>query len=326
MFTVNLATLAAKIVVKMRLKIIICGIMSFVLTACGNDSTAIPEKGKGQLSPDDPTFHYQTLTAGPLRMDVDPKVGARIASFTYEGKEILKTERDENNWQWGSTVWTSPQSHWNWPPPMFDTAEYEFSQTGENRMHFYSPVDKETGMQVIKSIRLAVDEARGPLATLRYQVYNRGSAPVEVAVWENTRLPFSGTTSYPAGGEVSFSDDELIVTTRETDGAVVLDLDASTQPNKQKIYYSPAKDTGKRYIYNAYVNDGLALLKSWRLPANVAPEQAPLEIYLAPEEGFAELEVQGNYKTVAPGKFVDLVVFWQLFPAEELERRVAALR
>jgi len=83
-----------------------------LLGGCTSDQA----NANGQPPTNEQMSGYQVMTAGPLSLAVDPQMGARIASFTYEGKEILKTSRDENNWQWGSTVWTSPQSDWNWPP------------------------------------------------------------------------------------------------------------------------------------------------------------------------------------------------------------------
>lgn len=271
----------------------------------------------------DKTKNYQVLTAGPVKMAIDPEMGARIASFTYEGKEILKTSRDENNWQWGSTVWTSPQSDWNWPPPLFDTATYEFAQTSENRLHFYSPIDPVTNLQVIKSFRLAIDEARGPLATVRYQIYNRGTKAIEVAVWENTRVPFEGTTKFASGGQLRLDIEDLTVGVKEVDGVASIEFNEN-QPNKQKIFYDPPAPT-KKYLFNMYENNGLLLLKSWKKPRSIAPKQSPLELYLAPNEDFAELEIQGAYKTINPKEYVDLVVFWQLMPIDELEKQLNLL-
>lgn len=288
------------------------------LLACQNEE---PDAEKAPTP--DQTEDYQILSAGPLKMAIDPNVGARIASFTYEGREILKTSRDEANLQWGSTVWTSPQSDWNWPPPLFDTAKFDVAKTAENRMHFYSPIDTTTNLQIIKSVRLAIDEARGPLATLRYQVYNRGTEPVKVAVWENTRVPFSGSTRFASGGELRLGVDSLGVEVSDVNGISLIDF-TEGQPNKQKIFYDPPPPT-KKYLYSTYENEGLLLVKSWRRPVGVAPEQSRLEIYLAPKQGFAELEVQGAYREIQPKEHVDLVVFWQLMPVDDLEKQMGLL-
>ena len=110
----------------------------------------------------------------------------------------------------------------------------------------------------------------------------------------------------------------------DTDSIVTLNLDKE-QPNKQKIFCDLPKPT-KKYLFNTYENNGLLLVKSWKRPVVVAPEQSRLEIYLSPEKGFAELEVQGNYGEIKPGEFVDLIVFWQLMPDSELEKQLNLLQ
>lgn len=299
--------------------------LSFALFvfACSGGGEAIPEKGKGQINSDEPTFYHQTMVAGPLRMNVDPKLGARIVSFTYEGKEILQLADDENETTWGSTSWGNPTNEWAKANALFDTAAYEFSQTGENRMHFYSPIDPETGLQLIKSIRLAIDE-RGPLATIRYQIYNRGSEPKTIAASEHTVVPFTGKTLLPLGGTWK---PDVAGWAVEDAGNYVLNFDKSNN-NNQKFGYDVQREQAKRYTFNAYVNDdkGLALLKSWKLPRTLAPAQSPVAIDLSLETGGVGLTVAGMYKKIAPGSYVDLVVFWQLFPADELPKRIAALR
>lgn len=294
----------------------------FVLCACSNSAsdnaeatTTAPENG----------LHYQTLTAGPLQMAIDPKMGARIASFTYEGKEILKTSRDKENMQWGSTAWTSPQSGWTSLTPGFDNVEYDFSITAENRMHFYSPIDPVSSLQVIKSIRLAVDEARGPLATVRYQVYNRGTVPVKIAAWENTRVPFAGETRFPLQGELNLGTEAGEPKIVEADSTRLLVFDKE-QPNNQKIFCELPVPANRKYLFNTYENNDLLLIKSWKRPTTVAPGQSRLEISMSPEAGFAELGIQGTYKEIKPKEFVDLIVFWQLFPADQLERKLNRLR
>lgn len=265
--------------------------------------------------------HYITLKAGPLSMSLDPLLGGRIASFRHEGQEILQTKRDANNFAWGSTIWPSPQSDWNWPPPaVFDSEPYSVSQSKNDttKVVLISGIQRETGLQVIKTIRLAIDEGRGPLATLRYRIYNRGNTPQKVAIWENTRVPWGGYVSFPSGGETRFSKDHPVQLTELPDQQLTqIGFDAQ-QPDEQKIFYTPLRPAGDRpRLSHTYHYQGLVFEKSWRYPGVIAPEQAPIEIYLAPSKGFAELELQGNYVTVPKGGHLEFTVFWRLFPAAE---------
>ena len=46
-------------------------------------------------------------------LQIDPTVGGRITSLKFQGEDFL-TGKDVNDFNWGSTFWNSPQSHWNW--------------------------------------------------------------------------------------------------------------------------------------------------------------------------------------------------------------------
>lgn len=291
-----------------------CFLLLFIivgLTQACSEGPSIPED-EGLVS----------LSAGPLTIAIDPAVGARIASFTYEGREMLQTERDANDWQWGSTLWSAPQSDWGWPPPSFDTVAFTYDTTASNRFHFYGPVDRNSGLQLIKSVRLAVDQQYGPVATLKYHFYNRGLDTLRLGVWENTRVPYAGRVILP-GGEFRLSQPETLLVADTTGGRTTVVLD-DAQPAKQKLFLRPAEDT--KYLFAAYEREGLTLLKRWKRPPGVTPEQAPVELFISPEEGFAELEAQGSYRIIPPGERVGLTVLWQLFPAEKLDRELAALR
>lgn len=263
---------------------------------------------------------YAVLKAGPLALAVDTLVGGRIASFTYEGKEILKTSRDSNNWQWGSTLWLSPQSVWNWPPTLaFDQGPYTVDRFPKDSslLVFTSEVDPATQLQVTKHLRLAIDEQRGPLASMRYKIYNRGAQAQWVGIWENTRVPWLGHSLLPSGGQLRLADSSRAINFSQPDTAHWRLAFDEKQPNAQKIFYDPLPPQGPRpaYLIHNYYCDGLVLEKSWAYPSAVAPGQSRVEIYLAPQEGFAELEIQGEYRMLAPGESVSLLVFWRLFPA-----------
>lgn len=295
---------------KMILPTLFCFLV--LLPGCKNDSVPAnpPHPAPASEVAEDNIIQ---LSSGPLSLSVDLQMGGRVSSFAYEGKEILKVSRDSNNWQWGSTVWPSPQADWGWPPPpVFDSEPFKVSRSEDNHVTLLSEVDSVSLLQMTKTYRLAEDEQWGHIATMIYRIYNRSEERRKVAVWENTRVPFSGSITFPRGGELRLSDPkrQIVMVPRAEDNVIFL---SDEQPNRQKIFYDPAA-TDERYISHTYQRDGLVFRKNWKPPGNVPPEQAKLEIYLAPNEGFAELEIQGQYINVAPGDHVDLSVIWQLFP------------
>lgn len=61
------------------------------------------------------------ITIDSLRMVVDAAIGGRIMEFSCHGRNALVTGGP----QFGSTFWISPQSLWDWPPPVeIDSAPY----------------------------------------------------------------------------------------------------------------------------------------------------------------------------------------------------------
>lgn len=282
-----------------------------LLTSCTNDSTA--ESATAAPAEVAETSDYLTISSGPLSLSVDLNVGARVASFTYQGKEVLKTTRDANNWQWGSTVWVSPQSFWNWPPiPAFEQNKFSLVTDDNNRLMLVSDIDTVSKLQVTKSIRLAEDEQWGHVATLRYRIYNRGNEPQTIGVWENTRVPFSGYVEYPTGATERLKTPESPVKIEAIDEGMSRISFTNAQPDEQKVFYNIPAPTEGRYVSHSYVNNGLRFKKSWKRPASVAPEQERLEIYLAKESGFGEIEIHGQNATIQPGEKVELTVFWQI--------------
>ena len=242
-----------------------------------------------------------TLTRGPITITVEPALGGRISSLTYEGTEVLQTTRDEANLHWGSTVWTSPQSAWGWPPPpAFDAEPYQLTELGEDRILLEGPRDSASFLRMRKRIVLGPDSDVG----LTYWVTNEGVSGVNAALWENTRLPYAGTFEFVA---------DTIWTERDSiefdfrDSVRIVTLDAR-HTEEGKLFADLPTGTA------SYINNGVKLTKHtvvkdlYRTP----PKEAPLEIYVAPSSGFFEFELVGDYRNIGPGESNNVRLKWTL--------------
>lgn len=233
-----------------------------------------------------------------------------MASYSLNGTELLKTTRDENNLQWGSTVWTSPQSAWNWPPEKtFDVEAFNITKQTNDALTLLSAVDPTTGLQMEKSFAF-VKQPKGMHLQANYRLTNHGTDSVSRGIWENTRLPYSGEFYFEAD---STRLDKLSGNFAKRGKSTVIEM-REGDDEKGKVFAFPVKG---RVTYTA---NGLRFRKLW-FPAegDVAPGQSPLEIYLSPEEGFVEFEVQGVYRRLAPGASVTLNVAWKVDKLEEKE-------
>ncbi len=276
-------------------------------------STSFLATGESSESVAPVASEYQTIASGPLRLSIDPKCGGRLASFTYEGKEILRTQRDPNNWHWGSTVWTSPQKDWNWPPiGTFDQNAFQVVLSDGNQIEVTSEIDPATQLQLTKQVTFRRDSKDSlPVAVMTYTLTNRGNQNRSVALWENTRVRWAGSIEFPVGGTMRTSNVALPVRSESVDGHVRIVFDKD-QPNAQKIFCTPPSNSGD--TYSTYRFDGLVFTKTRKMPSRVAPDQSPLEIYLAPKDGFAELENQGDFQILSAGQSMSMTVEWALKP------------
>lgn len=244
-----------------------------------------------------------TIRSGEHRVTFAPAEGGRLASYTVGGTELLKTTRDENGWQWGSTVWTSPQSAWNWPPEKtFDAQPFTVVEQARDAVKLLSAVDPETGLQLEKLFTF-IEGPKGRYLQADYLLTNHGPDTLRRGLWENTRLPYAG--------EFYFSADSLrregLERAFAERGATTLVAMNEADTEKGKLFIHPAKGRA------TYAGGGLRFRKLWiPVTEEVAPGQAPLEIYLAPKEGFAEFEVQGGYRTLPPGGSTTLNVAWRV--------------
>lgn len=274
---------------------------------------AVPaESGDGKEKKRKSEAGYLAIASGNVRLAIDPKVGGRVASMTLDGREILKTSRDRNHWHWGSTVWVAPQRDWDWPPStVIDSDPYTVVQADESKIVVRSRVDPKSGLQLTKHFEFNDSAKEKPTAKMTYVVHNRGKALRKVGIWENTRVVWDGRTRLPARSKIRLSKPSAAIEKIERAKSTTLIFDEH-QPDQQKIFCTPpVSESG--YTWNSFQLDDLVLTKSRPYPKTVAPNHAPLEIYLAPKQGFAELENQGAYEAIGPGESTRMVVMWRLW-------------
>lgn len=246
------------------------------------------------------------ISRGPITLTVEPAIGARISSLTFNGVELLKTSRDSLNLQWGSTAWSSPQEDWQWPPiAAFDTEPYTVTELRENVLLLEGPLDPGTLLRMRKRISLGPNNDVG----LTYWLTNEGVSSIKVALWENTRLPYAGRFEF-AADSIRGTTGQLPAELKDSIYTVYAD---DRHPKRLKIFADLPKKVA------SYYHNGLVLRKHHVANAfyRVAPGQAPLEIYLDRPAGFVEFELQGDYRLLEPGESNNLRVRWEIGRADQ---------
>ena len=271
----------------------IAALLVFGLFAC--------VKNSGQKSePDNETgkMNY-SISNGQLRLKIDPEIGGRVASLQVKGQEVLKTSRDDEHLQWGSTVWPAPQKAWNWPPPpVLDQQAYEIIDRDKDYIIVRSKEDPQTNLQITKEFRFGGENQ----IVVKYFFRNTGNDTLNVGIWENTRVPFGGQCFVPA---VQEEIDEPLV--KHASGYAGISFNQQLQkPNKLQISGYKGR--------MVYLNDRVVFIKKFdHLPSGrIAPDQSLIEIYYDQPDQFVELEVHGAYSKLNPGQIQSMELIWEL--------------
>jgi hypothetical protein len=242
---------------------------------------------------------------GDVVFEVDPKVGARVATLSLSGANMIATmsSTDTNNTTWGAVFWTSPQSAWdsNWPPPAaLDSSPY--TDTGGNPgNHLVLDSGTYTALGVSVSKDFSADAGTSWI-TIVYTI--KATKAVQAAPWENCRVPRGGLAFFPAGASLTKGP----LTMTESASIDWFD-DASKSATSPSGAKAIADGSGG---WSAYaLNGNLFLRKFTNTAASAqAPGEGQDEIY--PGSGFLELEVQGPYTSIPAGGSLVWTIAWRI--------------
>ena len=247
------------------------------------------------------------LNCGHATMSIDPARGAKILSLKYQGREVLSQSRWPESF--GSTFWTSPQKEWNWPPvPEFDKRAYTVVSREPQRLEVKSPVAERLGMSVGKVFTVDAD---GGAFVVTYSITNEGTEPRRVAPWEITRVPNradegrQGVIFFEAPADSIWPAG--LMAFRDHGGAAWYATDEAADNRKVNA-------DAKGWL--AYCADSLLLVKRFDdlKPAEPAPGEAEVQVYVNRGRSYIELESQGPYTLLAPGAVLRWTVRWYLMP------------
>jgi hypothetical protein len=237
--------------------------------------------------------------AGPYALEVSPSTGAQILEFSLNGRNVL-VAREESPAAFGSTFYPSPQSDWNWPPPFeWDALPWTVAVTGETLL-LQSRTSAKFALGATQRIRL--DGVEG-VARIDYSITNFGQSARKVAPWQNTRVRPKGLTFFPcSGGALSLSSLEV----EPQDGVMWLAHDPAGFTESKKLF------ADGREGWVAHVDGDLMFVKVFPdvPPAEQAPNEAEIEIYVHSSGLFVEVEQQGPYVELGSGNLTSWCVRW----------------
>jgi hypothetical protein len=242
------------------------------------------------------------LRSGDAIMKISSN-GGRIISFRVGTHEFLTSADQHENY--GSTLWTAPQSNWGWPPfSVLDEDEYSVEQSGGN-LKMKSNPDPKSGFQIEKSWQPIGDQS----IRIEYIIRNISDKEKAVGPWEVTRVPCGGIAFFPDGDKAAIPESSL-KPDMQKEGINWISITKTPIPDHQKLFATANEG------WLAYELNGILFIKQFPdiKPENYSPQQAEVEIYTHNDKSYSELENHGAYRVLQPGESTSYTVTWSLVP------------
>jgi hypothetical protein len=238
------------------------------------------------------------IVAGNVEMTVDPALGARILSFSLEGKNILleapAVAGTDNSNNFGVTFWPSPQGAWGWPPIAAIDGETYQGVASNGQLVFTSAAGSLLEGGVIGLTKRFSPVPGKNAIDVTYQLKNIGTVPVTLASWQIARVRTNGLTFFRLGpGGVS--SDKLA--TKTIGGVQWYDYDAAVVVEQGQKTFADAVG------WVAHVENQTVFVQSYPdvLAGQAAEGEAEMELYADPSHTYIEIEPQSKVVTIAPG-------------------------
>ena len=241
-----------------------------------------------------------SIQMNDLTMTIDSK-GGKILSFKYKDAEVISQIRFPEAFD--NTFWTSPQKEWNWPPvPEYDKQPYTVEVKGASLV-MKSNVSPRLKYSITKEF---VPDAKENAIIINYTITNESDETRKVAPWEVTRVQ-NGDGLIFFDADVAKITPPNLMDFKEEYGAAWYQPDVTNQNRKINA-------DGKGWL--AYATNGLLLVKKFQdlEPSQPAPNEAEIQVYVNRGKAHIELESQGAYTTLEPGKSLTWTVRWYLVP------------
>ena len=261
-------------------------------------STAL--SAKKSLIVQNKSNHIFILKSGKTVMKISTK-GGRIVSYRYDGRELLTQSTENENF--GSTLWTAPQSDWGWPPyDVLDNQDYVVVEYGKG-LKLISKPDPKSGFQFEKSWEVNKNQS----IHIKYVIRNISTSTKSVGAWSVTRVPCDGFVFFPDGGKGKVPDSNLMLDI-QNEGINWILLNKTQIKEQQKLFSTASEG------WLAYAINGVLFIKQFpdTNPENYSPQQGEVEIYVKENKSYIELENQGNYQLLQPGESLSYVENWYL--------------
>ena len=238
---------------------------------------------------------------GEFYFEVNANRGGRNSSFKIDGRELMYIEDDK--YFWGSVLWLSPQSEWDWPPSdELDQKPFD-GRIDHNYIILKSEKDAKSGISVVKKLFASKDKKT---ISHLYTLKNESGTIQKKAAWEVTRVPCGGLSFFPMGDGKVWGP--LADLTEEEDGIVYYKFDDSHTGGRK--FFADGSEGWLAHV----TDDNLLFVKKFKdIPYDKqAPNEGEIELWLTENHTNIELENQSEYVTLTEGDSLNYSVEWYL--------------
>lgn len=188
------------------------------------------------------------------------------------------------------------------PVPEYDKQPYTVEVKGASLV-MKSNVSPRLKYSITKEF---VPDAKENAIIINYTITNESDETRKVAPWEITRVQ-NGDGLIFFDADVAKITPPNLMDFKEEYGAAWYQPDVTNQNRKINA-------DGKGWL--AYATNGLLLVKKFQdlEPSQPAPNEAEIQVYVNRGKAHIELESQGAYTTLEPGKSLTWTVRWYLVP------------
>lgn len=256
-------------------------------------------------------LEFRTGTAH-IKFECVAEAGGLVTALKYNGDNILVDSPIGPSGVQGAIVWTSPQADWGWPPPRaFNDATFD-AEVDEAAMSvkLKGPTDNQTGFSLTKTFW--ADLGTGEVHTHVELRNEQNSTSHKVAPWFVMRVWPEGLSFWPVGRNWVAPRGQLAPMVHEENTESIRWF----QHEGQQLERTHLDGGGKLFSDPAHGwlahTDGkmLLLLRFPHVGKLHAPDENGVELYAMPS--YQELEFQGAYRSVLPGKTLVWETAWCL--------------
>ncbi len=279
------------------------------MASCDSKTTSSDTKGDSIITSVKPIDKGNGIFAfefNGLYFETDASHAGRISAFGLNGKNFL-TGKDVNPVNWGTSLWPSPQSAWGWPPSkQLDGLPYIGGIKDSLFIELTSQKDSLLGYVFKKEYKANPADSS---VTITYTAINDSEKKQSLSLWEITRVAPGGLTIYPSGKTKKKGLLEPL--TKDSLGITWFKYVTEKIPSGDVV---PKLLSDGSEGWMAQVNNGIILIKKFSdVPVEkTAPEEGEIELYANPDKSYIEIEQQGEYTALEPGKSLSWEIKWYL--------------